>query len=64
MKELLTRKETAHYLGMGIATIDRLFRRGEIKPLKIGSMVRYKREELDAFIARQPVKQPLGGKDG
>lgn len=47
VKELLTRKEAAKFLGVSIATIDNWTKQGKIKKHYNGSAVRFKRAELE-----------------
>jgi predicted DNA-binding transcriptional regulator AlpA len=49
--EMLNEKQVANYLSISVATVRRwrLFRSGP-KYLKIGSAVRYKREDLETWI--------------
>lgn len=49
---LLTAKEAAHYLGgVSVRTMDRLAERGELTKVKVKRSTRYKRSELDAYLA-------------
>lgn len=55
LPEMLNEHQVAEYLSMSVATLRRwrLFRQGP-KFLKIGSAVRYKREDVDAWIGSCP----------
>lgn len=44
--------ETAKLLKVARVTVDRLIRRGEIRPIKVGRVNRIPREEILAFIER------------
>jgi len=48
--KLLTRKETAKYLRLGISTIDKLLATKTIKPVRLGRRVLFRKEDLDRFI--------------
>jgi predicted DNA-binding transcriptional regulator AlpA len=52
---LVTEQEVAHLTGMSIATVRRwrLFRQGP-RYLKIGAAVRYRREDVEAWLASRP----------
>ena len=44
--------EVARYLGVSPRTVYRLVNRGELKAYKVGSLWRFKREEVDAMLER------------
>jgi excisionase family DNA binding protein len=48
---LLSREEAAAYLGIGVTLLNSLRAREEIKSVQIGSAIRYRRTDLDAFVA-------------
>lgn len=52
--ELLSRKEAAAYLGVAEQTLAiwKCTKRYDLPHVKIGKLVKYKKSELDAFIAR------------
>jgi len=53
MKEeskLLTRREAATYLRLGISTIDKMLAQKKLKPTRIGRRVLFLKEDLDQFI--------------
>lgn len=45
--ELLTRQETAKYLGVSLTTLTEWTKKGTVKGYRINSRVRYKRSELE-----------------
>jgi len=47
---LFTVTETMRYLKLSRTTIDRLSRAGQITPVRIGSRVLFKKEDLDLLI--------------
>lgn len=53
--ELLSRKEAAQYLKMspGTLAVWDCTKRYDLKPLKLGRSVRYRRSQLDRFLERQ-----------
>lgn len=55
---LLDRKTAAKYLGIspGTLAVWDCTKRYDLKPLKVGRSVRYKKQELDNFIQRQSMK--------
>lgn len=46
-EELLTRKETAQYLGVSLTTLTEWTKVGVVKGYRINSRVRYKRSEIE-----------------
>ena len=48
---LLTRKEAAHTLHISLSTLDRLYLRGRIPVVKIGTLTRFRPEDLERFAA-------------
>ena len=49
----MTSKEVAEYLRIHQATLSKLARRGEIPGFKIGSDYRFRRDEIDKWIAEK-----------
>jgi len=49
-KEVLTTREAAAYLSISLPTLFRLTRAGELPHLRIGRVLRYRREDLEAFL--------------
>jgi len=54
--KLLTRKETARYLRLGISTVDKMLAQKTIKPVRLGRRVLFRKEDLDAFILEKKEK--------
>lgn len=54
---LWDRKTAAHYLRVAVGTLAvwDCTKRYDLKPLKVGRSVRYRKSELDKFISRQLV---------
>lgn len=50
---LMTAEEAARYLGFAKGTIYQKVSKGEIPYLKLGHSVRFRRSELDRWIAEQ-----------
>ncbi len=50
-KAALTTKETTVYLSISLPTLHRLVRAGELPFLRIGRGLRFRVEDLDAFLA-------------
>jgi|JI6StandDraft_1071083.scaffolds.fasta_scaffold360801_2 excisionase family DNA binding protein len=46
-EEFLTRKQTATILGISLVTLNEWTKEGKIKGYRIGSRVRYKRNEIE-----------------
>ena len=53
-KMLLTDKEAAYRLGVSQSTIWNLIRAGDLRPVRIGRLVRFPVGELERFIAERP----------
>jgi len=49
-KKLLSKKETAKYLSLGISTIDKFLAMKKLKPVRLGRRVLFLQEDLDKFI--------------
>jgi len=50
-KAALSTREAAAYLSISLPTLFRLTRAGELAHLRIGRVLRYRVEDLDAFLA-------------
>lgn len=48
---LLTRTEVSECIGLSLKSLDGMVRRGEIKPLRIGGKVLFKRSAVEAFLS-------------
>jgi excisionase family DNA binding protein len=53
---LLTKEEAARYLSISPSTISRLIHAGELVHVKIGKSLRFRREDIDAFIQSKTSK--------
>lgn len=54
--DMLDRQPTADYLGLSVPTLDRKRVNGDGPPyVKIGSRVRYRRADLDAWLTKRIV---------
>lgn len=51
VKPVMTKKEAAGYLGLSLATVDRYMKSGDLRFVKLQRSVRFRREDLDAFLA-------------
>ena len=49
-KAVLSTREAAAYLSISLPTLFRLTRAGELPHLRIGRVIRYRVEDLDAFL--------------
>jgi excisionase family DNA binding protein len=49
--ELLTEPQAARVLGIGLSTLKKLTRSGELRSVKIGAAKRIRRCDLDAYLA-------------
>lgn len=56
---LLSADQVADELGCSLLTVRRKIYRGELKALKIGRLVRIRRDDLEAFLTAAAV--PAGG---
>ncbi len=49
---LLTKKQTADYLGISTRSLDRIASAGTIKPVRVTKgTLRYRRNEIDTYVA-------------
>jgi excisionase family DNA binding protein len=62
IRPLFTTREAAEYLGISRTTLNRMRDRGDLKGRKVGSLWRYRIEDLDAVVKEQPAKP--GADDG
>jgi excisionase family DNA binding protein len=60
--EILTLDEVAAYLKAGKRTVYRLAQQGDIPAFKLGGTWRFRRTELDRWIAASIQKNPKQGK--
>jgi len=51
--QIMTPKEAAKYLGLHLITIYRLIKKGELPGFKVGGQWRFKKDLLDAWIAKK-----------
>lgn len=49
-KPVMDKKEAAEYLGLSLATLDRYMKSGALRFVKLQRAVRYRKEDLDAFL--------------
>lgn len=47
-KEIMTRKEAANYIGVSLSTFAKF--QNEIKQIRIGKNVRFRKSEIDKFL--------------
>ncbi len=52
MKQLLTRKEAAARLRIGVRTLHKLVAAGEIVPVRLGRSVRFTLDELVRYVVQ------------
>jgi excisionase family DNA binding protein len=50
--EMLDKQQLARYFGVSVDTIERLVKAGDLTAVRIGSQIRFTREDVDAFIDR------------
>lgn len=55
LPELLTVDEAAAWLGIGRGLVYELVKTGELRSVKLGRLVRVRRDGLEAMVARQGV---------
>lgn len=58
---LLDRRGAAKELGVSESTIDAAVKAGELIAVRIGSSVRFRRADLDAYVDSRTVGAPVGG---
>jgi len=55
-KEVLSRKEAAAYINIGLSTLDRL----DIPKIKIRKRILFKKEAIDKWLTSQQIKTTTG----
>jgi excisionase family DNA binding protein len=50
-RAVLLKEEAAAYLGISTVTLYRLTRAGKVPHLRLGRLLRWRKEDLDAFLA-------------
>ena len=66
LEPLLTAKEAAPLLGMGLWRLQRITKSGEIPHLRIGHRIRYRPQDIREFLDRRRVAGKvvgIGGRD-
>lgn len=53
-KEFYNQKELAVLLGLSSITVARMTKRGQLKAYKFGKALRYRRDDVEAFLASCP----------
>jgi excisionase family DNA binding protein len=61
--EILTLDEVAAYLKAGRRTVYRLAAEGKLPAFKLGGTWRFRRSDLDAWIAAKLINKDLGASD-
>ncbi len=56
---LLNIYEVARFLGVSIRTVYRLVRRGELRAFKVGSVWRFKQDDVDEMLERLASKESV-----
>ena len=50
--QLLTKQDLTKLFNVSLATVNRILKRGEIKPVKVGlSLVRFRKEDVEAYLS-------------
>jgi len=60
VKEILTPREAAEYLGIHVQTIYRLLKNGEIPGRKVGGVWRFRKDVLDSWLSYERNPSPVG----
>lgn len=55
----LTIQEAADYLGVSARTVSTLHKEGQLKCSRIGRLVRFNADDLEAFQRRKPAAEPV-----
>jgi excisionase family DNA binding protein len=58
LSDLLTIRETARSLGVSTRTIHRLVRDAELAPVRVRGAVRFRPQDVEAFVARAQRREP------
>lgn len=54
---LYTKTEAANHFKVSVSSIDRMVKRGDITPTKIGSCIRFSQDSIDCCIRRLTVSK-------
>ena len=60
-REWLTREQAAEHLGVSTKTISHYVERGTLKAHKLGRLLRFRREDLDAFESPSSIRKGRRG---
>ena len=60
-KKLLSRKEAAQLLGLGISTIDKLVAQGKLVPVRLNRRVLFDLSDLEDIIERAKDRRSVKG---
>ena len=64
-KRLLSRKEAAQFLGLGVSTVDKLVAQGKLVPVRLNRRVLFDLSDLEKIIERAKDKGSVkGGQNG
>lgn len=53
---LLSKKEVAKYLSISLTSLDKFIKQGLIKPIKMGSLIRFDKYELEESLKGEALK--------
>lgn len=53
---LKSKREAARHLGVSLGLVERLMRRGDLAYTRVGSLVRFRPEDLAAYIEQRRVR--------
>ena len=62
--DIMTAREVAEYLACHPATIYKILRKGRIPALRVGGGWRFRRSDIDEWIAQQQASPTSDGADG
>jgi excisionase family DNA binding protein len=58
-ERLITAREVASYLRCSISTVRRMVLRGQVPHYRLGRMIRFRRSEIDAWLAVHQGGEPV-----
>ena len=54
MEQLLTKSDLTKLFNVSLATLNRILKRGEIKPTNVGQhLVRFRKEDVEAYLTKE-----------
>ncbi len=58
MEDLMTPREVAAAMKVGLSTVSRWARNGHLDPIRVGKVLRFRRSDIEALQARNNQPEP------